>query len=101
MKPTDTFHGIPARIPSIDDRLDGLEYELNKLKLNLNELNEAHKKIDGSREGMNYCIKLINELRQKYSAMNVLYNNYMTANQVLNDIENEIGIRLLKDWKIK
>lgn len=49
-------------------------------------------------DGMKFCLALINELRQYYKGMNYSENE-LTIEQVLSDIENEIGIRAYRDWR--
>jgi hypothetical protein len=51
-------------------------------------------------DGMRYCLKLIEELREKYAALG-WHTDMLSIERVLCDVENEIGVRAYKDWKYK
>ena len=51
-------------------------------------------------EGMKNCLKLIEDLRNKYAMCGWIEHD-LSIDRVLNDIENAIGIRCIKDWRIK
>ena len=51
-------------------------------------------------DGMRYCLKLIEELREKYAALG-FEGRDVPIERVLADVENEIGYRAFKDWKPK
>lgn len=50
--------------------------------------------------GMKKCLELIQELREKYSALGFIADS-LSIERVLCDVENEIGVRAYKDWKMK
>lgn len=54
----------------------------------------------GNIEGLRFCLKIIQELRDKYTALG--FNEFdLPIKRFLADIENEIGYKAFKDWKPK
>jgi hypothetical protein len=84
-------------ILGITENIRGVHEKLNEISNRLNRL--YHPRPDNI-DGMKHCLKLIDELRHKYKAMG-LDSNDLTLEKVLNDIENEIGIRAFSDWRYR
>ena len=51
-------------------------------------------------KGMKYCLKLIQQLRKEYAELGYRLE-MVSIERILCDVENEIGMRVYRDWKIK
>lgn len=51
-------------------------------------------------DGMKLCLHMIEELRAKYRALG-FGNNDLPIERVLNNVENEIGVRAYREWRKK
>ena len=51
-------------------------------------------------DGMKYSLKLIESLRDKYESIG-FKDHDLSIDRVLKDVENEIGICCIKDWRLK
>lgn len=49
-------------------------------------------------EGLKFCLKLIQKLKEKYATLGYS-DNELSIERVLKDIENEIGYRAYRDWR--
>lgn len=50
--------------------------------------------------GMKHCLKLIEELRNKYNAQG-FEGHDLSIDRVLKDVENEIGVKVYKKWEFR
>ncbi len=71
---------------------------MDSLRKRLDELEDKIESPGSSLDGLRYCLTLISNVKQRYSAQG--YTQYdLPLEKVIADIENEIGIRGFKEWR--